>query len=273
MKIKPDDLVLEVGSGDKPYPRSDVLLDKLPEDSSEREAGRSLMIDRPLVIADVEALPFADKSFDYIIASHVLEHAYHPAKFLDEISRVGKRGYIETPLPLRELVFNWPFHRWYVTLEGDTLILIKKTEKSKQFFAGEENNRREFYCLEGKRLFNLPYEWKGKVKYKVLPEEPGWFLESLNKELIGLQSLISADKAAKNMVGVSKWLKNNLFKVKLEFEKKFEEKKRKKDINIFSLIVCPACQGQLLLRKDSLVCLACKRQFSFYREKIPILLL
>lgn len=40
MNIKLNDLVLEVGSGDKPYPRADVLLDKLPEDSSEREAGK-----------------------------------------------------------------------------------------------------------------------------------------------------------------------------------------------------------------------------------------
>lgn len=39
LDIKPGELVLEVGSGDKPHPRSDVLLDKFPQDSSEREAG------------------------------------------------------------------------------------------------------------------------------------------------------------------------------------------------------------------------------------------
>ena len=48
MNIKPGDLVLEGGSGDKPHPRSHVLLDKFPEDSSEREARRNLVIDRSL---------------------------------------------------------------------------------------------------------------------------------------------------------------------------------------------------------------------------------
>lgn len=40
MNIKPSDLVLEIGSGDKPYPRADVLLDRFLEDSNERGAGK-----------------------------------------------------------------------------------------------------------------------------------------------------------------------------------------------------------------------------------------
>ena len=66
MKIRPNDSVLEVGSGDKPDPRSNVLLDKLPEDSSERKAGRSLVVDRPMVISDVENLLSTDKSNENI---------------------------------------------------------------------------------------------------------------------------------------------------------------------------------------------------------------
>ncbi len=268
MNIKPDDLVLEVGSGDKPYPRSDVLLDKLVEDSSEREAGKRLVIDRPFVVGDVQALPFAGKSFDYIIASHVLEHAHNPAKFLDEISRVGKRGYIETPLPLRERVFDWPFHRWYVSSKGAALILIRKTEKSKKFLGGE---RRDFYFFGGTKLLNCRHEWKGRIRYKIFPEEPDGFLEDLDQKLIKLKE--SELHPVAGLAVLSKWLKDNLFKVKLEFEKRLKERERKKDINIFSLIVCPGCQGKLLLRKDGLVCRTCERQFSFYRKKIPILLI
>ncbi len=143
MNINPDDLVLEVGSGDKPYSRSDVLLDKFPDDSSEREMEKDIVIDRPFVIGDIEFLPFADKSFNYIIASHVLEHAKNPERFLDELCRVGKRGYIETPLPLRERIFDWSFHRWYVYGKNRELVLVKKTKKSRSFFAGMTISRRK----------------------------------------------------------------------------------------------------------------------------------
>lgn len=116
MNIGLDELVLEVGSGDLPYYRSDVLLNKYPDDPSQRLG--DLVIDRPFVVGSAEALPFADKSFDYIIASQVLEHSLHPDKFFNELSRVGKRGYIETPSALRERLNDWPFHRWYIYKKG-----------------------------------------------------------------------------------------------------------------------------------------------------------
>jgi len=49
-----------------------------------------------LVNAAAEALPFADKEFDYVICNQVLEHSDDPAQFLREVMRVGKAGYIET---------------------------------------------------------------------------------------------------------------------------------------------------------------------------------
>ena len=92
-EIGEGDLVLEVGSGDDPCPRADVLVDKYLDESSEREANRSLLVDRPLVIAEGEHLPFRDKSFDFVIASHVLEHTDNPRRFLKELVRVSKRGF------------------------------------------------------------------------------------------------------------------------------------------------------------------------------------
>jgi hypothetical protein len=34
-------------------------------------------------------MPFKDKSFDYVIAAHVLEHTPYPEKFLAEVTRVA----------------------------------------------------------------------------------------------------------------------------------------------------------------------------------------
>ena len=44
------------------------------------------------VICDVHSLPFADADFDFVYASHVLEHAAAPIIALKEIHRVLKKG-------------------------------------------------------------------------------------------------------------------------------------------------------------------------------------
>lgn len=43
-------------------------------------------------------LPFADKSMDVVVATHVLEHVEHERKFLEEIGRVGRYVFVEVPL-------------------------------------------------------------------------------------------------------------------------------------------------------------------------------
>ncbi len=65
-------------------------------ESRERFFAR-LVHDRPTMIAFGERLPFKDGSFDFVIASHVLEHSAEPEKFLSESQRVRKAGYIKVP--------------------------------------------------------------------------------------------------------------------------------------------------------------------------------
>ena len=107
--VSPKDLVLEVGSGGNPYFRSNVLLDAYLDTRQRHHA--PLISDRKTVIGLVENLPFKDKSFDFIIASHVLEHSSEPEKFLTELQRVGKAGYIEVPDALMERLNPYIDHR------------------------------------------------------------------------------------------------------------------------------------------------------------------
>jgi SAM-dependent methyltransferase len=124
LNIKPTDRVLEIGSGNRPRKRSDVLCDKFIADNTQRSGGEDIIIDkRPFVVADGLALPFKDNSFDYVITSHILEHIDDPHKFASELTRVAKRGYIETPSELGEKIFGWSFHRWIVRFENDTIIM------------------------------------------------------------------------------------------------------------------------------------------------------
>src|SRR6187431_958755 len=87
-----ESLVLDVGSGDKPHWRADVLVDRYisAEHAGQRSGRAAARVSRPLFDADAAALPFADGVFDYAICSHVLEHVPDPAAVVAELTRIAR---------------------------------------------------------------------------------------------------------------------------------------------------------------------------------------
>jgi len=77
-------------------------------------------------------LPFKDKEFDFVIASHVIEHVKDVEIFIKELQRVSSKGYIELPTKLEDnLVFeNKKDHLWHMEFDDDKnqLIISKKTQ-------------------------------------------------------------------------------------------------------------------------------------------------
>lgn len=129
--IKKEDLVLDVGSGDKPFWRADVIVDKYIVDNQQRHSG-SILFDRKKIFieADVQNLPFKDKVFDFVFCSHLLEHVENPSKAIAELTRVGKRGYIEVPNAVLELLDPFPSHLWYCSYTNDALIFKQKNRNN-----------------------------------------------------------------------------------------------------------------------------------------------
>ena len=113
-------LVLDIGAGHAPFARADIVVDKYPADDFERET--TLSFEKPLVVADGEAMPFADGTFAYVIASHVIEHAIDPLRFAAELSRIADAGFVQVPSRESELTFGWPFHPWLIDLEDGVLV-------------------------------------------------------------------------------------------------------------------------------------------------------
>jgi SAM-dependent methyltransferase len=122
-------LVLDVGSGDKPHWRADVLLDRHvgAEHGDQRSGSATARVDRPLFVADAAEMPFADHVFDYAICSHVLEHVEHPDAVIAELVRVARAGYIEVPEAASAKIVDFPSHLWWVTLEHGELVFTAKT--------------------------------------------------------------------------------------------------------------------------------------------------
>ncbi len=88
--------------------------------------------DKSFVKITEKKLPFKDKEFDFVIASHVIEHVEDISYFLNELSRVGKRGYIEVPTRLEDnLVFeNKKDHIWHLVFDdvNNQINILKKQQ-------------------------------------------------------------------------------------------------------------------------------------------------
>ena len=115
--------VLDVGCGYTANKYANVVCDT--------QDLKSFYKDKKFVQLIQKKLPFKDKEFDFVIASHVLEHVTDPIFFLSEIQRVSSHGgYIEVPTKLEDnLVFeNKKDHLWHIDYDDDDnkLLISKK---------------------------------------------------------------------------------------------------------------------------------------------------
>lgn len=133
-RIKPDMKVLDVGGGGGTSCFATHVIDQMPYDIWQREwrpEGVTISRENWIVrdICDRNPWPFPDKFFDFVICSHLLEDIRDPVWVCEEISRVGKGGYVEVPSILLELTrginpgrrgarwIGFLHHRWLVWVE------------------------------------------------------------------------------------------------------------------------------------------------------------
>ena len=113
--------VLDIGCGYSANENANVICDI--QDLS------NFYKDKSFVKLENKKLPFKDNQFDFVIASHVLEHVEDIEYFIKELERISKRGYIEVPTTLEDnLVFeNKKDHLWHMNFDDtDLKLLISK---------------------------------------------------------------------------------------------------------------------------------------------------
>jgi SAM-dependent methyltransferase len=77
-------------------------MDTVYKDEERAKARRALPVD---VVAPGDELPFADDSYDFVLASHVIEHFPDPIRALREWDRVARR-YVFLVVPHRDRTFD-----------------------------------------------------------------------------------------------------------------------------------------------------------------------
>jgi uncharacterized protein YbaR (Trm112 family)/SAM-dependent methyltransferase len=257
MNIRRGDFVLEIGSGHNPRPRADVLCDRFIEDDTQR--GGSIVTDRPLIEADARALPFADKAFDYVICSHVLEHVTDPARMLGELARVGSRGYIETPSEVAERLYGWPFHESVINLIGGRLVIRRKTFTPPfgelfHVLAARDPEFSKFHRTHGDLLL-VRYEWEGKIDYEILAQDASPL------DLTRAETVEELWRSIRRPSGPARWLaaaKSVVPRPVVAWGKSLLAGGRRGSRRDWRrIVVCPACRGPVTWEEAKVTCTAC----------------
>jgi uncharacterized protein YbaR (Trm112 family) len=274
MKIGPNDLVLDVGSGHNPNPRSDILCDRYIEDDTER--GGSIRADRPLIVADGHNLPFKDKAFDYVIASHIIEHMDDPERFCSELQRVSRAGFIASPTELAEHMFYWSFHKWYVNKTGDKLVLHPKVNVPNIFgdlfhYMYEYNPWYARFHRSLPDMFWMEYEWRDRINIEIRDRSPLDLTDkrALKRMVTPRESLVTSVKRT----GVT-LADEFLPRAAKSFITRARRQKRApaRKVNLESILACPACGGDVKMLREAVKCERCGRVYPIERG-FPMMLL
>tara|TARA_B100000029_G_C17404833_1_gene898441 strand:+ start:452 stop:1066 length:615 start_codon:yes stop_codon:yes gene_type:complete len=157
---KTDWKILDIGCGYRANKYASVIADV--KDLADFYKGKKF------IKINGKKLPFNDNEFDFVIASHVIEHVEDFEFFLKELERVSKKGYIELPTKLGDnLVFeNSTDHIWWFTFDDINSLII--ASKRKQLIE-------PFVTVSIAKIFEeifresmvIELEWKEKIEYKI----------------------------------------------------------------------------------------------------------
>jgi ubiquinone/menaquinone biosynthesis C-methylase UbiE len=140
--------------------------------------------DKKFVLIQNKDLPFKDNEFDFIYASHVIEHVDDVSYFIKEFQRISKKGYIELPSMLEDNIVlsenNIKDHKWFFQFDDvkNVLLAEKKRQLIEPFithgvlFGSLRKNFRSSLVLELLWENEINYEFK---KFTIPVKKPYFF--------------------------------------------------------------------------------------------------
>jgi SAM-dependent methyltransferase len=180
LKIKATEKVIDIGGGDNPFPRADVVVEPYPHNSSHR-SGTAIPPGINYVEAFAEDLPFEDREFDVAISRQVLEHVQSPAAACREMMRVARRGYIETPQKIYDILLGPnPGHNWFITLKENKLIFERRMFVRHPFrhpgLAAVPSSAAVQFLLhyEFANITNIQFYWEDKFDFEIIDHAEGF---------------------------------------------------------------------------------------------------
>ena len=152
--------ILDIGCGYRAHPKANTIAD-VQDLSSHYEGRKFIKIDK-------KRLPFKDREFDFVIASHVIEHVEDFEFFLKELERISTKGYIELPTRLGDnLVFeNKTDHIWWFTYD-DTNNLIIASKRNQLLDPFITVSMAKIFEKIFRESLVIELAWEDRIEYKI----------------------------------------------------------------------------------------------------------
>jgi len=152
--------VLDIGCGYTAHEKASVICDI--QDLS------NYYKNKKFVKLENKTLPFKNKEFDFVIASHVIEHVQDVEYFLSELQRVSSKGYIEVPTILEDnLVFeNRNDHLWHMEFDdnNNNLLISKRVQYLEPVVTVSIAKKLSKYFRQS---LILELFWENSIEYKI----------------------------------------------------------------------------------------------------------
>ena len=124
---------------------------------------------KKFILIQNKILPFKDNEFDFVYASHVIEHVDDVSFFINELKRISKQGYIELPSLLEDnLVLSANSaedHKWIFKFDDVEKVLL--VEKKKELIEPFITHGVLFETLRKNFRSSLVLEllWENEINY------------------------------------------------------------------------------------------------------------
>jgi SAM-dependent methyltransferase len=198
-------------------------------------------------------MPFKDKAFDYVIAFHVLEHIATPELFLNELMRIAKAGYIETPNVMFEHFLPYDVHCLEVMNLGGRLFIRKKPAPATDAFLAKLNifsecARWNAFFYGNPEYFHVRYHWTDRIEFELInPEEScSWHMRGAEESAV---PEVSTSIAAGGFRGAAAKALRSFYAF------------RRPRPDLKPLLVCPACRSALLDDNGAFRCGRCRTRY------------
>jgi SAM-dependent methyltransferase len=234
-------LVLDVGGGGLPNPYAHVVVESDPGDG---ERATPLRKTKLFVWGHAENLPFRNKVFSYSVLSHVLEHLESPAPALNELQRVSRAGYIETPNAMYEYTIPHTYHLSHVDcVERKLRVTFKRTWDQSFSEAGLRIAARQAFDVLVRLRPNAlltRFQWRDSFEFEIIGVP-------FQKD----DALIASHSA----ISKRSWLKS--FFVALVYKITTPRTATRLE----ELLACPKCKSDLILDATVAVCTHCNQRY------------
>ena len=126
--------------------------------------------DKKFVLIKDKTLPFSNNQFDFVYASHVIEHVEDVSFFISELKRISRQGYIELPSMLEDNIVlssnSSDDHKWMFKFNDVEKVLL--VEKKKQLIEPFITHGVLFDSLRKNFRSSLVLEllWENEINYE-----------------------------------------------------------------------------------------------------------